>query len=203
MCWALVHHCTILSSPAHLAGEVAWAERTVFPGFTRTVRARVGVQAFHHQAPSGVPGGWGSALDGQPKGPTEKPQHQVSQWEKTGILSGPKLSLALQGVQGLMRRDKDRKPLPTDPGHTRLPVWSEPPTDLAPRLENPYSSDPPCEKGTSWNKMAMVSHSFPRAPTEPGSNDLRRAGPRATCPSSQYTALNPCPRNASLKQKSL
>lgn len=114
-----------------------------------------------------------------------------------------KAFLSFARSPGLMRRDKDRKALPIDPGHTRLPIWSEPPTDLAPRLEIPYSSDPSCKKGTSWNKIAMVSDSFLRAPTESGSNDLRRAGPRATCPSSQHTALNPCSRNASLKQKSL
>ena len=59
---------------------------------------------------------------------------------------------------------------------------SEPPTDLAPRLEIPYSSDTPCKKWTSWNIMAVVLDSFLRAPTEPGSNELRRAGPRAPVP---------------------
>lgn len=49
----------------------------------------------------------------------------------------------------------------------------------------------------------MVSDSFLRAPTEPGCNDLRSASLRATCPSSQPTALNSCRSNASFRQKSL
>lgn len=54
--------------------------------------------------------------------------------------SRSKAFLSFAKIPGLMRHDKDRKALPTDPGHTRLPMWSESSTHLAPRLEIPYSS---------------------------------------------------------------
>lgn len=81
-------------------------------------------------------------------------------------------------------------------------MCSEPSTHLAPKLEIPYSSTHLARSGLLGIKWQWFQ-SFMRVPTEPGSNDLRIAGPRATHPSSQHTALNPCPSNASLKQKSL